>query len=496
MLSKEEIFNDHPFSKFSAEEEVDYLKEIYFQPNYHDEIYSNLKTSASRFIIGKRGIGKSALLLSVKNKLKKELMLTVIIDDYRNVPLKKNINFLLQIIIQKIITDLCLSLLKNKAPLKKLNDIEKDKLVFIIINFYKTLSAHEFKRQIELVVPIAIKNKIKAFFNQFITPPVNILIDTGVNVVRETLFKHLDIVVNGNNSGYKNYFPQLEISKPNEPIDKKILLQDGNRLIEIVRDLSSITTKLGYAGVVVLLDKIDEKKELGGTIDKIVDFTQDILLDTSFLQIENVGFCFSLWSEVKTRLNTKGVRFDKFPPIDITWTQDNLKDILFKRLNYFSNQTFTSLDEVFENQDTINMVINLSNNSPRDMIILMSKIHAYSMEKGIGDYLYDIESVSKGCEIFVKEYDYRSVYPSSTGSRSDIISYISKLLTLSKKKFGSKDLAAVLKASPRAANNQIKQLKDYGLIIEDAIKISGNEKQYVIIDPKILFAIDKGLKIG
>lgn len=40
-----------------------------------------------------------------------------------------------------------------------------------------------------------------------------------------------------------------------------------------------------------------------------------------------------------------------------------------------------------------------------------------------------------------------------------------------------------------------KQLVDYGIIKEHYIK-NGNEKQYNIIDPKILFAIEHKLTIG
>lgn len=482
-------FTSHPFSNFSAEEEVSYLNNIYLKPNYYEEIYENLSTSSSRFIIGKRGIGKSALILDLKNKLKSEMSLTVIVDDYRNIPLKKNINSIINLIIQKIVTVVCLSLLKNKAPLKKLNKEEKEKLTFIITNFYKTLSAREFSKQIKAIVPIHIENGIKRLINKFINPPANVILNTGVSVVHDIIFQHLSISDTSNQLGYRNYFPELKEKELDKALYQKTLLNDSERSINILKDLASIVQKLGYKNTVVMLDKIDEKKELGGEIDKIVKFTQDILLDTSFLQIENIAFGFTLWSEVRDRINSAGVRYDKFPPIDISWSKEQLKSILLKRLNYFSEDKITNLLEVFSDEALIENILVLSNNSPRDLLVLMSKVHAHKTDNGT---LYTEESVVKGSSDFVKGYDYRNVF--SATKKIDIIAYITKLLVVNNITFTSKQLAASMKISQQSSNSQIKQLKEFGLIKEHYIK-NGNEKQYNVNDPKIIFAIENSIRI-
>lgn len=64
-----------PFAQLSAEEERGYLKEIFYkQPCY--EILVNLtEASASRFVLGQRGQGKSATILHL-------------LDDITSVPLK------------------------------------------------------------------------------------------------------------------------------------------------------------------------------------------------------------------------------------------------------------------------------------------------------------------------------------------------------------------------------------------------------------------------
>jgi len=58
MNKQVDFFKEHPFSKFSAEEEIEYLNDIYFKANYYSEIFNNLKTSSSRFIIGSIGVSR------------------------------------------------------------------------------------------------------------------------------------------------------------------------------------------------------------------------------------------------------------------------------------------------------------------------------------------------------------------------------------------------------------------------------------------------------
>ncbi|NMC61004.1 MAG: hypothetical protein GYA51_16725, partial [Candidatus Methanofastidiosa archaeon] len=104
----------------------------------------------------------------------------------------------------------------------------------------------------------------------------------------------------------------------------------------ILLDLVEIIRKSGFKSVVIFFDKIDEFKKLEGKIDKIVPFTEEVLKDTNLLYFDNLAIVFSIWTEVKEELNSKGVRFDKFKPVDITWLNDDIKTILQNRLNHFA----------------------------------------------------------------------------------------------------------------------------------------------------------------
>ena len=76
---------------------------------------------------------------------------------------------------------------------------------------------------------------------------------------------------------------------------------------------------LGYKSIVVLFDQIDEVRGINSDVDKVADFMVDFLADTEFLYTRDLSIVISLWSEVKNKLNTKNIRFDKFKEIDIRW---------------------------------------------------------------------------------------------------------------------------------------------------------------------------------
>ena len=72
----------NPFSKFSAEEEIEFHNEIFYEPNFYQTLLDDLKSGTSRFILGQRGHGKSSIIHKLKNDLEKSQILTIIIDRF------------------------------------------------------------------------------------------------------------------------------------------------------------------------------------------------------------------------------------------------------------------------------------------------------------------------------------------------------------------------------------------------------------------------------
>ena len=49
--------NGNPFLQRSAEDELEFLEEIYYKPVYYDELIDNAINGASRMLVGQRGLG-------------------------------------------------------------------------------------------------------------------------------------------------------------------------------------------------------------------------------------------------------------------------------------------------------------------------------------------------------------------------------------------------------------------------------------------------------
>nr|MBP6456631.1 hypothetical protein [Chitinophagaceae bacterium] len=159
--------NQNPFSKFSAEEELEYLKDIYVTPKYFNSLFSDLKSGSSRFIIGSRGSGKTALMHQLKTNLDNSNVFVLFIDNFDGIPTKENEKHLIFNIIQKIVTDFCIIISQNPKSIKKLNEFEKEKLSFFIEQFFKTLSRKEYEDRNDKVKKFKTKNFIKNIYNNF-----------------------------------------------------------------------------------------------------------------------------------------------------------------------------------------------------------------------------------------------------------------------------------------------------------------------------------------
>lgn len=111
---------NNPFSRMSTEEELDFIDNIFYKPRYYDELIELLSTGVSRFIIGKRGQGKSMLIHNLFKDLTKSNILSVLITRYDEIPLSKNENHFLYVIMQSITIELSKHLLEKPKDLSKL----------------------------------------------------------------------------------------------------------------------------------------------------------------------------------------------------------------------------------------------------------------------------------------------------------------------------------------------------------------------------------------
>ena len=138
-------FKKNPFSKFSAEEEQIYLKEIYEIPRYYQTLLEEIAEGNSRYLLGERGVGKSALMFYLIEDLKQKGVYSVLIDQYDGIPSKNNGAEFLFLVEQHVVTNLGIELMYDKTKIRKLKKEDREKLAFLINVFFNT-TLQLFKR--------------------------------------------------------------------------------------------------------------------------------------------------------------------------------------------------------------------------------------------------------------------------------------------------------------------------------------------------------------
>ena len=111
-------FNKNPFSKKSSEQELGFLNEIFYEPNYYVTLMDVLTSGDSRFIIGQRGHGKSSIINKLFEDLEKCNLLTIKIDRFDSIPIKKNETALIKLIITSLVTKCSVFLQKTHINLR------------------------------------------------------------------------------------------------------------------------------------------------------------------------------------------------------------------------------------------------------------------------------------------------------------------------------------------------------------------------------------------
>ncbi len=485
-------FKDNPFSTFSAEEEKDYLSQIYFNPLYYDTLLSDLEKGNSRYLIGARGSGKTALILRLKEQLSEQNVLTLVIDDFEGIPIKNNeVQFVFRIL-SDLILNYCFSIRSTPGLLKRLDKNEREKLSFIIRYFFKTISKREYESHYDQVTKFKTKNLFKNIYNRILNRPINFLISGAVEIVGDTVSKAFGLPNPNSNTFYKNYLPEIPLEHIENERNLERHLLNYKTLKDILFDLSSIIKKSGFRSTVIFFDKIDEYTKLNSNISLVSQFLETFLRDTTILMNKEMSLVFSIWDVMKAELTSKGVRFDKIKPVDITWTAENIKRILEKRLKYFSGNNI-KVEDIISQSEELDDIIKLSNNSPRYLLRLLSNVYDEQSMMDFKVKKFSVDSLEQGKYKYATQFDYYSIYPTKRNTKEDIRKNINRLLKIGKIEIKTKDFVEVYRVSTATAISYIKIMLNYDLI-EEKEDIMGGQKNYKVKDPIIEFLINSNVR--
>lgn len=326
----------NPFSKRSSEQEVKFINDIFYEPNYYNTLINDLISGDSRFIIGQRGHGKTSIINKLYEDLElKEKLFVIKVDRYDSIPIKDNECDFIFLIIQELIKKQAINLLKNKVLVKKLTKHEKETLATFIQIFFKPISQVEFEDTYNKIRNIKCKNIFIKLFNLIGVQLANNITSTAVNITSNFIRQSIGFDSINIDNNCREYFSKLNpinIEKQEAQVSDFTKEELKNTLYK----LCEIYNKIGFEKIIVLFDKIDECQKLCQDVAKTSNFTKEILSDTELLLNDSISIGFSLWSELKSELAGK-VRFDKFGTIDVRWGEKDMVPLMNKRLKYYSN---------------------------------------------------------------------------------------------------------------------------------------------------------------
>lgn len=485
----------NPFLQRSAEDELDFLQEIYYKPIYYDELIDNAINGSSRMLIGQRGLGKSATIHFIFKDLKKQHTLPLLITRYDDIPLNKNEPYFLYKVMQSMCNGIAAHLFTNSKDRKKLTKNQKNRLAFFIELFFNPDTSEDY---ILLAKEIKKKHKwniLRIFYNKTL-PLINGLLSGAVEFGSDFINKSIGLNVNNIDieGVAREYLKEADLVRINGIPMHEVVLWDKEKLIKLLRQLMDITHTLGYKSCVVLFDKIDEYPAVNDDVNKIVDFIKDILLDTDFLYTPKLSVIFSIWSDAKRALNKAGVRFDKFEDINIEWSEKELESLIDLRLKFYSlnKDEIVSLKTLVPDVGDRNLILELADKSPRALIKLLGTF--YSLEHYSADIIcFKPETLANGMLRYCRSYDYYSNQSLKKGGKNDLYNWINKLLSLKLITFTNDDVKNAFVITPKTASTYIQSFQRLELIRENIRPNKNGETVYEIIDPRLKFLISRGV---
>lgn len=491
-------YKEQPFSGKTAETEKDHLEHIFVKPIYFKSLVEGVLSGTTRFVIGQRGHGKTAIMQELERELKVQKILWCHIKEFDDLMLNSNEREFVNRFISNIAARFAVTIVEDRSKLKVLNRRDKEILELVYTYYYKPLSHSEFVQLRDSVKPFRKANWIKRnVLNRFIK-----IFNLGDDMVQHYTARMIkDIIQNpGMDLTYVNnntkYLKEFEERKPAQENIRKTRFWTYGEQKRILSEFASVIKKAGFEQVVIIMDKIDEYHPIASDIVKISEFVKGILRDNTLILNDNVVFVFSIWTQVKNKLEVEGIRFDKIEIDNIHWSNQKLMEILNTRLAYFSTAEPVLFNDIVQNERNRIKIIQLANGSPRDLMILMKSIYDVQNSNNEFSSNFSQKSIDRGIKEFILNYNF-SAHSAviRKKERSNVQQDINCLLKVQLMQFDLEKLKhkSSLK-NVNQANDLCARLISLELICENNDFGDRGHKLYTVIDPKIEHLIKSGFR--
>lgn len=503
MVSLKEIlslwgFSDHPFEAYTAETEVR-LTDYFVAPPYLDDALGSAEAAAAAIVFGTRGAGKSAIRIYTENLCLSGdpngtlggKVVAVTYDDFagslKNGLDRVTLSLHVESILRKMI---CASLMRitqrcypHERPSRETVQAVFPKLDIgtfsrLVRRYFTSLSEFQkegsFRGVYDFFKTSAVSSAERMGWFQKIWANLRVpLIDIA------NLFQ----AVRGKDQIDATGFA------PHDPEEKG----PATDVMEDFATFANMTPQLEIDAWYILIDKVDEDEVTAGEATKSAKLVLPLVKSLRLLETPYVAFKFFLWDQLRPIFTQEKVRLDKIRNFTMTWTPQELRYMIDRRLSAYSSGAVKDLNMIVVDsyKDKIyDLIIEYSTSAPREMVQILDSIfreHARHSTAEDGAVIHE-SSIDRGLDDYCSRR-VQDLYPPGS---------IRQITQLKSVTFTNTDIQLITKRKQQTASYRINNWLDNGYIerIEDVPSQKDPSKfvyQYRVREPRLRRILERRL---
>ena len=178
--------------------------------------------------------------------------------------------------------------------------------------------------------------------------------------------------------------------------------------VDMFKRFTRMVNWLGVKAIYVFVDRIDESFETATDPIKGADLIEPLIADLHLMEMSNVAFKFFVPSRIADELRRRqSIRLDRLLFREISWTTEDLMDILERRVQVYSDNLLPNLEQLCVPQlSGINRFLaDHASGSPRNLLRLGEWLLHHHVSLSKGDRLINQEDLNIALGSFEDELD-------------------------------------------------------------------------------------------
>jgi hypothetical protein len=482
-------FDEYPFASFAAENEKN-SADLFIRPGHYGPAFEIFANGASMFLVGERGVGKTALTYDFLRSAERDNAFGLIVDNFSSIEKTYPPAKLYRLIAQMMAVHLFELIFKKGLGLSRFDRRERLFLAYLHNQFIETTTRTE---QDEILRGIQLprwKQHFAWIWRIFLKTPANVAATAGVNLISQMINESLGNPPPATRDGeIRKVFPDL----PFEKTDNRFLSIPTN--LTLLERINTLCRKLGKTRCVIIIDKLDEDNRLQTDVEAVAAFLQPLVTDNNLMLSPHLQVIVCLWAVPFRILDQQGIRAQKINTERLWWGHEDLIAALNTRLSVYSGGKVGEYGMLFEAtvpDGAKAQIIDIANGNPRDLWHIMDKILRQQFRIAPLANTIGQQALEMGLGDFVRSFRYFENYRCKKRKgvkREDIYTYLRDLLTLDRNTFTQQELMKSAKLSATRANEHISEMENIGLI--ECVRRQEKGTIYQIRDPKVTYAVEQ-----